>query len=264
MPSFETILYEKKGKIVYVTLNRPQILNALNDTMAKELNDAWFEFDADPEAQVAILSGSGRAFCSGADVKQRQLRSREELIRLGGPAGRGTSGGGLGQTVNWKPVIGAVHGYAYGAGYHMAMGCDLLVVAAGTQLQFTELRRGISGASGWVMTWFMTGDRFANEVAITGRAVSAEEAHEHGMVNRVVPPDQIMSTAEELAEEIMKEPTRWRWRFGPRFERRYWGRTCSWRNIVGGRPRRVSRVRASQKLDRWPSPSSAWRPKRIV
>ena len=76
MPTYETILYEKKGKIVYVTLNRPQILNALNDTMAEELNEAWFEFDADPEAHVAILSGAGRAFCSGADVRQRQLRSR--------------------------------------------------------------------------------------------------------------------------------------------------------------------------------------------
>ncbi len=206
MATYETILYEKKGKIVYVTLNRPQILNALNDTMAKELNDAWFEFDADPEAQVAILSGSGRAFCSGADVKQRQLRSREELIRLGGPAGRGTGGGGLSHTVNWKPVIGAIHGYAYGAGYGMAMGCDLLVAVEGTQLQFTELRRGIGGAGGWVMTWFMTGDRFANEVGITGRAVSAEEAYQHGMINRVVPQGQLMATAEELAEEIMKNP----------------------------------------------------------
>ena len=206
MPTYETILYEKKGKIVYVTLNRPQILNALNDTMAGELNEAWFEFDADPEAHVAILSGSGRAFCSGADVRQRQLRPREELIRFGGPGGRGTGGGGLNQTVNWKPVIAAIHGYAYGAGYGMAQGADLLVAAEGTRLQLTEVRRGLGGAGLWVGIWFMTGDRFANEAAITGRPFTAEEAYQHGMINRVVPQGQLMSAAEELADEILKNP----------------------------------------------------------
>ncbi len=206
MPTYETILYEKKGKIVYVTLNRPQILNALNDTMAEELNDAWFEFDADPEAHVAILSGSGRAFCSGADVRQRQLRPREELIRLGGPAGRRAQGGGLAHTVNWKPVISAVHGYAFGAGYGMAMGADLVVAAEGTRFQYTEVRRGLGGAGGWVGTWFMTGDRFANEIAITGRVFTVEESYQHGLVNRLVSQDKLMSTAEELAEEILKNP----------------------------------------------------------
>ena len=206
MPSFETILYEKKGKIVYLTLNRPQILNAMNDTMAEELNEAWFEFDADPEAHVAILSGNGRAFCSGADVKQRQLRPREERVRFGGNAGRNAQGPGLSQTVNWKPVIAAVHGYAFGAGYGLAMGTDLVVAAEGTRFQYTEVRRGLGGAGGWVGTWFMTGDRFANDIAITGRVFTAEEAFTHGLFNRLVPQDKLMSTTEETAEEILKNP----------------------------------------------------------
>ncbi|MBI2886242.1 MAG: enoyl-CoA hydratase/isomerase family protein [Chloroflexi bacterium] len=205
MPDFEFILYERKGKIVYITLNRPQILNAVNDQLAREVNEAFFEFDADPEACVAILSGAGRAFSSGADVKQRQLRPREELIRLGGPAGRG-SGEGLGSTVNWKPVIAAVHGYVLGAGYGMAMGSDLIVAAEGTRFQIREVQRGIGAPGLWVSTWFWTGDRFANEVGITGRMFTAEEAHQHGMVNRVVPQDKLISTAEELAEEILKNP----------------------------------------------------------
>jgi enoyl-CoA hydratase/carnithine racemase len=100
VPDYEFITYERKGKIVYVTLNRPQILNAYNDKMAEEINDAWFEFDADREAEVAILSGNGRAFCSGADVRQRQLRPREELERLGGPSGRNAQGPGLSSCVN--------------------------------------------------------------------------------------------------------------------------------------------------------------------
>ena len=206
--AYETILYERKDRIVYITLNRPQILNAMNDTMAEELSDAFFEFDADPEAWVAIVSGQGRAFSSGADVKQRQLRPREELVRLGGPAGRRAGGGdgSLGRSVNWKPVIAAVHGYVLGAGYALAMECDLIVAATGTRFQIREVQRGLGGATHWVSTWFWTGNRFANEVAITGRMFTAEEALQHGMVNRAVPQGQVISTAEELAELICQNP----------------------------------------------------------
>lgn len=206
MPDYETILYERRGKIAYVTLNRPQILNAYNDKMAEELLDAWFQFDADPEAHIAILAGAGRAFCSGADVRQRQLRTREELERLGGPAGRNARGPGLNQTVNWKPVIAAIHGYAYGAGWVLAQQCDLIVAAAGTRMQITEVRRGLGGAAHYVPAWFYSASRFASEIAITGRDFTAEEALQHGLVNRVVPQEQLMTAAEEMAAEILKNP----------------------------------------------------------
>src|SRR5262249_51720270 len=118
-PKFETVLYETKGSICYITLNRPEKLNAANDRLVEDVNDALFEFDADGELPVAIAAGAGRAFCSGADVQQRQLRTREELKRLGGPAGRRSRENGLAETVNWKPVIAAVHGYALGLGYSL-------------------------------------------------------------------------------------------------------------------------------------------------
>ena len=86
------------------------------------------------------------------------------------------------------------------------MGCDLVVVAEGTRFQYTEVRRGLGGAGGWVGTWFMTGDRFANDIAITGRVFTAEEAFTHGLFNRLVPQDKLMSTTEETAEEILKNP----------------------------------------------------------
>ena len=206
MPDYERILYERKGKIVYVTLNRPEVLNAYDDLMAEELNDAWYRFDADAEAHVAILAGAGRAFCSGADVRQRQLRPREELERLGGPAGRGARGGGLNQSVNWKPVIAAIHGYAYGAGWGVAQQCDLLVAAEGTMMQITEVRRGLGGATYFPGAWFYSGSRFASEIAITGRVFSAEEALQHGLLNRVVPQEQLIAAAEALAAEILKNP----------------------------------------------------------
>jgi len=130
---YETILYKKKGPIAYATLNRPRILNAYNDTMGDELLDAHTDFDQAPERHVMILSGAGRAFCSGADVKQRQLRPLQEMKRIGGPAGGIKAAGGimgLGQAVNWKPVISAVHGYVLGAGFGLAMATDIIVAAA--------------------------------------------------------------------------------------------------------------------------------------
>ena len=206
VPKFETVLYEKRGAICSIVLNRPQKLNAANDQLVEDVNDALFEFDADPDLQVAILSGAGRAFCSGADVQQRQLRTREELQRLGGPAGRRSRENGLGDTVNWKPVIAAVHGYALGLGYSLSQSCDLVVAAAGTKFQIREVQRGLGGAQHWVATWFWTGTRFANEVALTGRMFTAEEALQQGMVNRVVSEQELMPAAEALAAEILENP----------------------------------------------------------
>ena len=203
---YETILVENKGPIYYITLNRPHILNAANDQMVQELDDAFFEFDADERLQVAILSGAGRAFCSGADVRQRQLRTREELRRLGGPAGRGARGDGLSETVNWKPVIAAVHGYALGLGYGLVEKCDLVVAAEDTKFQIREVQRGLGGAGHWASTWFWTGGRFANEIALTGRMFTAEEALQQGFINRVVPGSELVSTAEALAAQIMENP----------------------------------------------------------
>jgi enoyl-CoA hydratase/carnithine racemase len=177
--------------------------------MGDELLQAHRDFDQDAELHVLIISGAGRAFCSGADVKQRQLRPLEEMKRIGGPAGGIKPAGGLlgiGQTVNWKPIIAAVHGYALGIGFGLAMACDLIVAAAGTRFQIREVQRGIAGAQHWATTWFWGGGRFATEIALTGRYFTAEEAGQLGIVNRVVPPDQLLAAAERLAEEIMTNP----------------------------------------------------------
>src|SRR5947207_5198634 len=104
--------YACEDHVATLTLNRPDKLNAFNDELVVALNDALRRFDADAEAHVAILCGRGRAFSSGADVHQRQLRKREEFERLGGPQGLGApSGDLLTKSVYWKPVIAAPHGY---------------------------------------------------------------------------------------------------------------------------------------------------------
>jgi enoyl-CoA hydratase/carnithine racemase len=206
VPKLEFVRYETKGPICHIVLNRPEKLNAASDQLVEEVNDALFEFDADPDLHVAIVSGAGRAFCSGADVRQRQLRTPEEMRRLGGPAGRRSRENGLGDTVNWKPAIAAVHGYALGLGYTLAMSCDLVVAAEGTKFQIREVQRGLASGQHWVATWFWTGSRFANEVALTGRMFGADEALQHGMVNRVVPQADLISTAEALAADIIQNP----------------------------------------------------------
>src|SRR3989442_15904310 len=142
-PKFETVRYEPKGPICHIVLNRPEKLNAANDQLVEEVNDALFEFDADPTLQVAILSGAGRAFCSGADVKQRQLRTREELKRLGGPAGRRSRENGLADTVNWKPVIAAVHGWALGLGYSLSPSWDRVGAPQGPKFQIRPVRAAL-------------------------------------------------------------------------------------------------------------------------
>ncbi len=128
----ELVGYEERDGIGYVTLNRPEVLNALNDDLIKRLREVLYELDDDANALVGIISGSGRAFCSGADIKQRQLRPKEELARLGSPQGRGAHIEDLFQRfTNWKPIIAAVHGYAIGGGLHMALMCEMIVAAEG-------------------------------------------------------------------------------------------------------------------------------------
>ena len=183
----ETLIeYACQDQIATLTLNRPEKLNAFSDELVRHLMDALRRFDLDLEAQVAIICGKGRAFSSGADVHQRQLRKREEFEELGGPQGWGANSGDLlTRSVNWKPVIAAPHGYAMGLALGIVLESDLIVAEAGTKFQVTETSRGLGGAKYWALLHFRGAAAFANEVALTGRFFTAEEALAAGIVNRV-------------------------------------------------------------------------------
>src|SRR5438309_9955645 len=117
--------YACADQVATITLNRPDKLNAVSDEVVRQLAEAFRRFDLDPEAEVAILNGKGRAFSTGADVRQRQLRSREEFEKLGGPQGRGANSADLlTRSVNFKPVIAAVHGYVMGLALGLTLECD--------------------------------------------------------------------------------------------------------------------------------------------
>jgi enoyl-CoA hydratase/carnithine racemase len=199
--------YACVDKIATITLNRPDKLNAVSDDVVIALAEALHRFDLDPEAEVAILNGRGRAFCSGADVRQRQLRSRDEFEKLGGPQGWGANSADLlTRAVNWKPVIAAVHGYVLGLGLGLTLECDLIVAAEGTRLQLTETSRGLGASRYWALFHFRGAGAFGDEIALTGRFFTAEEAFKAGIVNRLAPADKHLEVARELAMQVAKNP----------------------------------------------------------
>jgi enoyl-CoA hydratase/carnithine racemase len=207
MDAASLVEYSCKDQIATVTLNRPQRLNAFDDDLVRHLADALRRFDLDPEAQVAVICGAGRAFSSGADVHQRQLRRREEFLEHGGPQGWGANSGDLlTRSVNWKPVIAAAHGYAMGLALGIVLECDLIVAATGTKFQVTETSRGLGGAKYWALLNFRGAAAFATEVTLTGRFFTAEEAFAAGIINRIASGGRHLEVAYELAAEIVKNP----------------------------------------------------------
>ena len=209
MPDFDPKLvnYKLDNGVAILELNPPEKLNAFSDDLVRALMAALRRFDTDPDAQVAIICGNGRAFSTGADVVQRQLRSKEELERLGGPQGEGARGGDLlTRSVNWKPVVAAVHGYALGMAFGLMLDCDLIVAEEGTQMQVTETSRGLGGAKYWSLLAFRGAAAFGTEVALTGRFFTAEEAFKANVINRLAPKGQTMAIAMELARAVAANP----------------------------------------------------------
>ena len=161
----------------------------------------------DADAHVAVICGRGRAFSTGADVHQRQLRQREEFERLGGPQGAGANAAALlTHAVNWKPVIAAAHGYVMGLALGIVLECDLIVAEEGTKFQVTETSRGLGGARYWGLLQLRGGAAFGTEMALTGRFFTAAEAFAAGLINRVAPTGRYLEVAQKLAREVAKNP----------------------------------------------------------
>jgi enoyl-CoA hydratase/carnithine racemase len=201
------IEFERHGKVGHIRLNRPEVLNACTDDMVRELREVLYEFDDDPEIEVGILSGAGRAFSSGADVRQRHLRPLDELRRLGSAQARDTHIVDLSHIfVKWKPLIAAVHGFAVGAGLQFCLMCDIIVAAEGTKFQITEVTRGVDGTRFWHVLADRASGGFATEVGLTGRFWTAEEGKEAGAVDHLAPVGSHIEVAEGVAASILANP----------------------------------------------------------
>ncbi len=202
-----SVLFEKRNRTGYVTLNRPDALNALNDELNDELWDVWAEFNADDGLDVAILTGTGKAFCSGADLKSFIPKwEQANMLDVRKNVARGIGGGiTRGQHRITKPIIAAINGYAIGGGFELALACDIRVASEKAKFGVFEVRQGLhQGDGGIVRLVAIAGIGTALDLTLTGREVSADEAYGLGLVNKVVSHEKLLEAAEDYAGLILK------------------------------------------------------------
>lgn len=205
--SQDLVLYERDGPVALLRLNRPDKRNAFDADLTRALQQALRRFDEDDAAVVGVLSGTGKGFSSGADVKARQCRQPEEFERFGGPQEPDAHARDLvTRSVRFKPLIAAPHGFVMGLALGIVFECDLVVAAAGTRFQVTETPRGLGGARYWGLLHFAGGGAFAAEAALTGRFFTAEEAQGAGVISRVAPEGEHLEVALALARDIAALP----------------------------------------------------------
>jgi enoyl-CoA hydratase/carnithine racemase len=210
--SYKAVDLEKKESIATITLNRPERLNSLTAAMVQELISAIDEIKHDPEMRVLVLTGAGRAFCAGEDVKERPGDS-EEVRSQQTPLGKLARGpASLMQFADTfrgmlKPTIASVNGFAVGQGLSIALSCDIRIASEEAQLGAIWTRRGIppESAGAYLLTQ-LVGPAKACELIFAGQMIDAQEAKEIGLVNQVAPADQLQSATHELARKIADGP----------------------------------------------------------
>ena len=193
---YQYLKYELRDGIAWVTINRPEQRNALNRATLLELIDAFRRVDADEGVRVAILTGAGKVFVGGADLNELSVMSALDYLDYGN----------LYNVLNrliregCKPVIGAVNGHALGGGNVMILSCDIIVASERAKFAVPEINLGIFGGASVLPR--LVGRYQAAEMVLLGEAYTAQKAYELGLVNRVVPPEEVVSTAQSIAEGI--------------------------------------------------------------
>jgi enoyl-CoA hydratase len=198
---FENIIIEREGALAILTLNRPEVRNAINEAMVREIHDALKEMEGDDTVGCLILTGAGgKAFAAGADIAQLLERRHRDAFRRVNTA--------LFRMVEDfpAPTIAAIQGYALGGGCELALACDLRVAGEGAKLGQPEVGLGIiPGAGATYRLPRMIGHARARELIYTGRIINATLAEQWGLLNRVVPDGEVMDAARTLANEICKQ-----------------------------------------------------------
>lgn len=198
-----TVLREVVGRVVIFTINRPEVRNAVDRPTADALADAFEAFDVDAALDVAILTGAGRTFCAGADLKAVATGRGNRVIA--DRSHRGPMGPTRMQLM--KPVIAAVEGHAVAGGLELAVWCDLRVAAADATFGVFCRRWGVPLVDGGTLRLpRLIGQSHAMDLILTGRGVSGDEAIRMGLVNRSTPPGEALSGALTLAEDLVRLP----------------------------------------------------------
>ncbi len=200
---FEDITYEKRDGKAYVTINRPDRLNALRYQTNVELGRAWLHFRDDPDCRVAILSGAGdRAFSAGWDLKAAAA-GEEEAPSLGRP--RVAFGGLSGRLKIWKPIIAAVNGLAYGGGFELTMYCDIRIASENAVFSMAETRIGSAPSSAATQRFVQfVPQAIANYVILTGQPIDAKEAYRIGLISHLAPAGEVMKVADTIADQLLE------------------------------------------------------------
>ena len=205
--SYETLTYGVEDGVAVITINRPDAANAMSPLCAAEINAVSLEVDANPEVRAVVITGNGKMFCAGGDLSDFAAAgegARSLILQMTGDLHLGLSR----LARHPAPVIAAVNGTAAGAGFSLVMFCDLAISAESAVFTMAYTRAGLSpdGSS----TYFMPrklGDRKTRELMLTNRVLNATEAESWGVVNRVVPDDQVLAEAMKLARELASGPT---------------------------------------------------------
>jgi len=203
--SYQYARYEKRGHIAYVTITRPEVMNALHAEANAELSEIWDGFADDPDAWVAILTGEGdRAFSAGNDLKATARRDVQPSAGPGRPI-KGGFGGITNRFDLFKPLIAAVNGWAMGGGCELALACDIVIAADHARFGLPEPRVGlIAGAGGVHRLPRKIPMAIAMGMILTGQPIDAQTALRYGLVNEVVPLAQLLPTAERWANAILE------------------------------------------------------------
>ena len=186
---------EKNAGIAVITLNRPRAMNALSGQLRAALARSFEELQADLETTVVILTGAGRAFCAGLDLKE-----------LGSESAGDMGGGDMMQSIRCfeGPIIGAINGHAITGGFELALACDVLI--ASTEARFADTHARVGILPGWGLSQILprlVGISRAKEISLTGNFIGAEQAEAWGLVNRVVSPDELLPACEALAADML-------------------------------------------------------------
>ncbi|MFC7787410.1 enoyl-CoA hydratase-related protein [Microbacterium sp. MAHUQ-60] len=197
MAEYETILVEQRGRVGWITLNRPQALNALNSQVSEEIATAASAFDDDEGVGAIVVTGSEKAFAAGADIKEMESKTGSEMLDTD------HFGAWTRFAAVRTPVIAAVSGYALGGGCELAMMCDIILAADNATFGQPEINLGvIPGMGGTQRLIRAVGYYKAAELVLSGRLVAAEEAERIGLVSRVFPASQLRDETTKLAETI--------------------------------------------------------------
>ncbi len=207
-PGAPKALYEKRGKVAYVTFNRPEAMNAIDLEMHELLWRIWREFRDDDGVEVAILTGAGdEAFCAGADLKTHfpiWIENADALL----PRKKIADGlGGITRGLHriYKPIIGAVNGWALAGGFENALACDIRIASENARFGSFEVRRGFHhGDGGIVRLVNLCGAGIALEMNLTGEPIDAQRALQCNMVSKIVPHARLMEEAEKVAQQILR------------------------------------------------------------